>query len=98
MEKKLKKLVLKKEEIVNLNDYEMNVMRGGTGSVCETISIATVVSGLIIAGYTLGKEESWWNCGKSKEKDCMSDISENVMWYTGEGMCGMGDSIVVHGV
>lgn len=76
--KKLKKLVLKKEEIVNLNDYQMRQIQGGSTYVCvaETIigSIAT-----IIEGYGLGKDESWWRCPESQQENCMGNISKYVM-------------------
>lgn len=77
-EKKLKKLVLKKEEIVNLNDYQMGQMKGGSSwpcakSVIESVSIIFSVADTI---YGHGKEESWWNCPHSKQKNCMTNISD----------------------
>ncbi|WP_303010558.1 class I lanthipeptide [uncultured Bacteroides sp.] len=50
--KKLKKLVLKKEEIVNLNDYEMGAIRGGSWSQIISKSIKyTALVYEIIDGY-----------------------------------------------
>lgn len=76
--KKLKKLVLKKEEIVNLNDYQMGQAKGGSTWGC---SIASVVSlydiGKDIYGY--GKEESWWKCEYSKQENCMTNISNKMV-------------------
>ena len=40
--KKLKKLVLKKEEIVNLNDYQMRKIQGGSTYECATSVIDTI--------------------------------------------------------
>jgi natural product precursor len=34
MKKRLKKLILKKEEIASLTDEKMNLVRGGTGIIC----------------------------------------------------------------
>lgn len=74
--KKLKKLVLKKEEIVNLNDFQMGQAKGGGSSakcvsfVLESLSAVVDAS---IAGYNLGKEESWWKCGG------MGDISKKIV-------------------
>ena len=47
--KKLKKLVLKKEEIVNLNDYEMGVIRGGSWSkiISKSIKYSALVYEII---------------------------------------------------
>jgi len=95
----LKKLTLRKEEIVNLNDFEMNVMRGGTGLSCATavISAVTAVASAGYAGYELGKEESWWNCPVSQQANCMSAVSQNIVWYNGQGMCGIPE-VVIYGV
>ncbi|MDR0231250.1 MAG: class I lanthipeptide [Dysgonamonadaceae bacterium] len=81
--KKLKKLTLRKEEIVNLNDYEMNVVQGGGSS----LACVTAVSAFSIAGYSLGKEESWWNCDHSKQANCMSAVSEKLVWTPGGIQC-----------
>jgi len=78
--KKLKKLTLRKESIINLNDYEMNIMRGGTDSAlaCATavVSAVTAVVETAYQGYELGVEKSWWDCPYSQQKDCMSDASK----------------------
>lgn len=80
--KKLKKLVLKKEEIVNLNDYQMRQIQGGSTYWCVAQSIietvASVVS-IVTSVYETGKEASAWNCPESQQKDCMGDISKYVM-------------------
>ena len=75
--KKLKKLVLKKEEIVNLNDYQMRKIQGGSTYECATSVIDTI--GLSIDIYRLGKEASWWRCPESQQEDCMTDISKYFM-------------------
>lgn len=76
--KKFKKLVLKKEEIVNLNDYQMGQAKGGSTVGC---SIASVFS-LYEVGkdiYSAGKDTSWWNCEYSKQANCMTDISNKIV-------------------
>lgn len=47
--KKLKKMVLKKEEVVNLNDYEMGAIRGGGVSkiIWKTITHTVLVYEII---------------------------------------------------
>ena len=66
--KQLKKLSLEKKEVVNLNDFQMNNIKGGSTAVCATVpiveSVASVVSivGTVISIYVDGKGESWWNC------------------------------------
>lgn len=45
--KKLKKLVLKKEEIVNLNDYQMRQIQGGSTYLCIAKSIIETVAASI---------------------------------------------------
>lgn len=77
--KRLKKLVLKKEEIVNLNDYQMGEMKGGISAGCAAASVVSAVVSASIAVYTLGKEESWWRCGYSKQENCMTDISNKLV-------------------
>ena len=77
--KKLKKLVLKKEEIVNLNDFQMGQMKGGSSVPCSSAGCAGSVIASItlsIEVYSLGKEESWWNCPPSKQKNCMTNVSD----------------------
>lgn len=79
--KKLKKLVLKKEEIVNLNDYQMRQIQGGSTYPCVKSIIETVASvvSIAVSVYETGKEASAWNCPESQQKDCMGDISKYVM-------------------
>lgn len=59
--KELKKLNLEKEEIINLNEYEMEAVKGGSTYKCY-IETAISAIGLTIETYKLGKEESWWRC------------------------------------
>lgn len=42
--KKLKKLSLQKEEVINLYDYEMNSIKGGTSPLTNTGPITTIYS------------------------------------------------------
>lgn len=76
--KKLKRLVLKKEEIVNLNDYQMKEIQGGSTWGC---SIASVVSAYEITKdvYSYGKDVSWWNCPYSQQENCMTDVSNKLV-------------------
>lgn len=69
--KKLKKLVLKKEEIVNLNEYQMKSIQGGSGWYCETVSIGVELS---IGVYNEGKEQSWWRCPNDGSNDFSKKI------------------------
>ena len=72
--KKLKKLVLKKEEIVNLNDYQMGQMKGGSSWPCAGSIAGSIATSIEV--YSLGKEESWWTCPPSKQKNCMTNVSD----------------------
>lgn len=68
--KKLKKIVLKKEEIVNLNDYQMRQIQGGSISgVISKISKYTVeytisetVDQTIDYADSYMREHSWYGC------------------------------------
>lgn len=53
-QKELKKLNLEKEEIINLNEYEMDAVKGGSTWACSIASVALT--------YEIGKDSSWWNC------------------------------------
>lgn len=78
--KKLKKLVLKKEEIVNLNDYQMGQMKGGSSMPCSSTpcAIASVALTWEIGKeiYNAGKDASKWDCPPSKQKNCMTNVSD----------------------
>lgn len=75
--KKLKKLVLKKEEIVNLNDYQMMQLQGGsTSRIISKISQWTVdytISETIdrVIDYTDGylREHSVYTCAPQFSKE-----------------------------
>jgi len=71
--KKLKKLVLKKERIVNLNDYQMNSLIGGSSYACLYGSV-TIRTG--IATYT--QDVSLDACAPSDEPNCMTGISDYI--------------------
>ncbi len=76
--KQIKRLKLKKEEIVNLNEFQMNQIKGGaTPSIVWSV-IKSVIESVASAYsiYTAGKEESLWNCAESAQADCMTDISK----------------------
>lgn len=65
--KQLKKLSLEKKEVVNLNDFQMNNIKGGSTAGCAISVIETVASIVSIAEGTItiydhGKDKSWWNC------------------------------------
>lgn len=68
--KKLKKLVLKKEEIVNLNDYQMRQIQGGSisGVISKVskytveITISEVVSQALESADAYMREHSWYGC------------------------------------
>lgn len=79
--KKLKKLILKKEEIVNLNDYQMGQMKGGSSWPCAKSVIESAISfyNVIESVYDHGKDESWWNCEYSQQENCMTDISNKLV-------------------
>lgn len=74
-EKRVKKLILKKEEIVNLSEYQMKSIQGGitTSAACVKSFLETV--SYIAAIYSVAKGESWVNCEYSNQ-DCMTDISQ----------------------
>ena len=78
--KKLKKLVLKKEEIVNLNDYQMGQMKGGSSVPCSSVgcAIASAISIYEIGKdiYNAGKDDSKWHCPYSKQANCMTNVSD----------------------
>jgi natural product precursor len=59
MDKKLKKLSLEKEEIVNLNDYEMSLAKGGFTPITSSwpcINASLALSALTVASYTALKD------------------------------------------
>jgi hypothetical protein len=56
--KGLKKLVLKQEAIVNLNDHEMGQMEGGGTTIKIIHDIAVYVTGIVGTGV----DNSWWFC------------------------------------
>ncbi|MCC8145534.1 MAG: TIGR04149 family rSAM-modified RiPP [Bacteroidales bacterium] len=58
--KELKKLDLQKQEIINLNEQEMDSLKGGSSAAC--VASVTMTIQTAIETYNLGKEESWWNC------------------------------------
>ncbi len=74
--KKLKKISLKKEQIVNLNQYEMNQLQGGTWSkVSEAITTWSLGHSL---DYTIELTESilkdntvWIGCTTDPERSKM---------------------------
>ncbi|MGV8090709.1 MAG: class I lanthipeptide [Mangrovibacterium sp.] len=60
--KKLKKLQLKKETIANLNDHEMNLVKGGSSYVCSVISAVSATVASVVESYNYGEDQSWWGC------------------------------------
>jgi natural product precursor len=89
--KRLKKLSLNKELVVNLNDSDMNRLKGGSSWYCGTV--ATLIS--IVQSYGMGQEQSWWVCGGSGP-NCMSNISEKKVWDTSVAYCEIPE-VVVYG-
>lgn len=79
--KKLKRLVLKKEEIVNLNDYQMKEIQGGSSAACAKSILESAVSiySAVRSIYDLGKEFSYWNCPYSQQETCMTNISNKLV-------------------
>jgi natural product precursor len=78
--KVLRKLTLNKEEIVNLNDFEMRNLKGGTGAICAIYeSIQSVVQSL--QGYQTGGELSLWSCEPTP-----TDSIERIC-YDGHNVC-----------
>lgn len=76
--KKMKKLVLKKDVVANLNDYHMNHLRGGSGYVCATIaSIALTYQ--ITNGTTVWAQSCGDTCDGTCDKDatCPGHITCN---------------------
>ncbi len=59
--KELKKLNLEKEEIINLNEYEMDAVKGGSTPAC--VSAVTAVITAIKETYEFGEARSLWTCG-----------------------------------
>lgn len=58
--KELKKLNLEKEEIINLNEYEMDAVKGGSSAVCISASAAVITA--VKETYEFGEARSWWTC------------------------------------
>jgi len=85
--KTLKKLTLNKEEIVNLNDFEMRNLKGGTSLVCGCIETAVQS----IQGYIGGGQLSWWNCTPTT-----LDSAERIC-YNGDNMCLL-PNVYVNGI
>ncbi|QTO26232.1 MULTISPECIES: class I lanthipeptide [unclassified Bacteroides] len=79
--KKIKRLVLKKEEIVNLNDYQMEEMKGGSSWGCvASVTAVSALSYMVSTDiYNGGKDNSWWNCDYSNQANCMSDLSQKIV-------------------
>lgn len=76
--KLLKRLVLKKEEIVNLNDYQMKEIQGGSSWGCSIASVSLAYQSFKDV-YSYGKDTSWWNCPYSQQENCMTDISNKIV-------------------
>lgn len=55
--KKMKKMQLKKIELINLNAQELNQLQGGSSVQCG----AKILS-LVAGGYDIGVDYSWWDC------------------------------------
>lgn len=84
--KKLKRLVLKKEEIINLNDFQMKKIQGGTGPLTPIVTssqacIESVLSayGIATSIYDGGVKLSLWDCPYSQQENCMTEISNRVL-------------------
>ena len=97
--KKIKKLTLNKEEIINLNNFEMNASKGGN-TTTTTTTVTPIITPITISPVSIvdnyGQEQSYWNCPASQDPNCMSDVSENIVWYTSVGACELPE-IVVYG-
>ncbi len=88
MSKNLKKLTFAKEELVNLNEYEMSHIKGGEESAGTTIEFYLAVASLAVAsiafGYDVSKDWSWWYCPKGCECDKEKDEQNEGPIYVGE--------------
>jgi natural product precursor len=62
MKKKLKVLSFKKDVIVNLNDLEMNRLKGGSSQACAVASVIAAVTAFTVVTYNMGEDHSWWTC------------------------------------
>lgn len=70
MKRSLGKLELKKTRIANLNEDELDSVRGGTTPALSALAASSwqCVGGSIaaatatIGAYSVGQEQSWWNC------------------------------------
>lgn len=91
--KKLKKLSLNKEEIVNLNNFEMRDLKGGSSIPC-TVGYALATYELIKDGYNAGQQASWWQCTppESPTTDSIQKI-----WIGDEHVCMLPD-VYVYGL
>lgn len=75
MKKKLGQLELKKVTIANLNEQEMAGVRGGTTPATPTIIDSVALS---LAGYSVGVEQSWFNCNTP---DPYATVTQRMVTY-----------------
>ncbi len=94
--KKLKKLSLKKEVIVNLNDSEMNQIQGGSSLACSIAVSVAVVS----VTYDVGKEASLYFCEETPEEPPVGppppEMSKEFIWNGDQQSCLL-DDVDVYG-
>ena len=84
----MKKLVLKKDVVANLNDYHMNHLRGGATPAIYSAIVASV--GSIAASYDLTKEWTVWGdtCrGTCKQDASCADTCQETCAHSCGGTC-----------
>ena len=89
--RKLKKFEVRKEEIINLNDYEMNTLKGGSTQGCAAVSAVTAVTALTVATYGYGQGQSWWACPPPPPPP---QPSQNWIWIGEERVCQISEVVI----
>ncbi len=84
---------MNKEEIVNLNDFEMRNVKGGSSYPCalSIIESAILTWELSNIGYDAGVDASWWGCPPPSPQ--LTD-STNGIWIDNEYTCMLPDLYV----
>lgn len=89
--KKLKKLKLKKETVVNLNDIEMSSIKGGSTAGCYySAQVSWMVSGIAVS-YIGEAIYNWYNKSKNPAVNVNGWVSRDHF----EGYCCISDVEVV---
>lgn len=91
--KKLRKLSLNKEEIVNLNNFEMRDLKGGSTYACA-VETALLTYEVITITYDAGQQASWWQCSPPEPQT--TDSIQRI-WIGDEHVCMLPD-VYVYGL